>query len=410
MVRSLLSFRNTAAAAPARSNNWPYIFAGYLAISAITALLCLCNAPFVLALTLVAVASGALVVLVGRPPVFGRPGKLDAIRQAPGDFSAGDVSGPGAKLGFRSDVALKGDAPGVSQRDHTKIERGGGAPRANAEENQAAIAQFRASVGVMLGQLAASVSRVAIASDKLKEAVHETKDRAVWSTESTKTSLMSTDGADIGSQALGASIEAIDSHIVSVSTAVRDATQVTEATARTIDGLNGNAAQIGEFVGLIQSIAGQTNLLALNATIEAARAGEAGKGFAIVAQEVKSLANQTAQSTERIAKHVSAIQHATLGAVGAIGLIGTNLGQASDLTRSLAAAIATQASIAERIEERASQAEATADHAAATAKDFDLMVSRTRSAIEEALHAANDARAETKELLKTTDAFLVNFA
>jgi len=221
---------------------------------------------------------------------------------------------------------------------------------------------------------------------------------------------MSTDGADIGSQALGASIEAIDSHIVSVSTAVRDATQVTEATARTIDGLNGNAAQIGEFVGLIQSIAGQTNLLALNATIEAARAGEAGKGFATVAQEVKSLANQTAQSTERIAEHVSAIQHATFGAVGAIGLIGTNLGQASDLTRSLAAAIATQASIAERIEERASQADAKANHTAATAKDFDLMVSRTRSAIEEALHAANDARAETKELLKTTDAFLVNFA
>ena len=52
---------------------------------------------------------------------------------------------------------------------------------------------------------------------------------------------------------------------------------------------------------MIREIAGKTNLLALNATIEAARAGEAGKGFAVVASEVKSLATQTARSTEDIA-------------------------------------------------------------------------------------------------------------
>ncbi|MCG8512478.1 MAG: methyl-accepting chemotaxis protein [Rhodospirillales bacterium] len=66
--------------------------------------------------------------------------------------------------------------------------------------------------------------------------------------------------------------------------------------------------QIGAILEVIEAIAKQTNLLALNATIEAARAGEAGKGFAIVASEVKNLANQTADATEDIREQVTSIR------------------------------------------------------------------------------------------------------
>jgi methyl-accepting chemotaxis protein len=125
--------------------------------------------------------------------------------------------------------------------------------------------------------------------------------------------------------------------------AARAAARASE-TDKQIQGLAEAAQKVGDVVKLITDIAEQTNLLALNATIEAARAGEAGKGFAVVASEVKNLANQTAHATEEIAQQVAAIQGETKTAVVAIQGISGIVGEINQIASAIAAAIEQQSS------------------------------------------------------------------
>lgn len=97
-------------------------------------------------------------------------------------------------------------------------------------------------------------------------------------------------------------------HLGAASATLLELHEVVERTTSSVDRLTGAAAAVQEFVSLTGQLAAQTELLALNAAIEAARAGEAGDGFAIVAGEIRQLAETSAEGARRIAKTVATLQ------------------------------------------------------------------------------------------------------
>lgn len=148
---------------------------------------------------------------------------------------------------------------------------------------------------------------------------------------------------------LAASVDDISRHVAATSEVMREAVAELDRADNRVRGLTDVAGRIDTVVNLIGDIAARTNMLSLNATIEATRAGEAGKGFAVVAGEVKTLAQQTAESTNEIARQVAAIQSATAETVSAIGDVGNAVRRMDEIAAQVSRAVARQAEVTAKI-------------------------------------------------------------
>ena len=150
-------------------------------------------------------------------------------------------------------------------------------------------------------------------------------------------------------QELTQAINEISQSVTRTAAATGEARTKAEATDAVVKRLGEQAQEIGSIVETIRQIAEQTNLLALNATIEAARAGEAGKGFAVVAGEVKELARQTAEATERITETIQRIRQGVEEAVASTDEITRTVIELNEHANVIASAVEEQTAVVAEI-------------------------------------------------------------
>jgi methyl-accepting chemotaxis protein len=202
--------------------------------------------------------------------------------------------------------------------------------------------KFELSVSEVVGGVAAATSQLQATATEMAEAA----DRATHQTGEVSNSIgeasAGVTAAAAASDEFAMSIGEISRQASTSAELARKATNAAANADTTISALTESAAQVGQVVEMISSIAQRTNLLALNASIEAARGGEAGRGFAVVASEVKELATQTGKFTEEVAEQIRSMQDKTTESVNALQAIMKQIRELEETSISIAAAVDQQ--------------------------------------------------------------------
>ncbi len=168
--------------------------------------------------------------------------------------------------------------------------------------------------------------------------------------------------------------------------------------AKKVQEMGSRSDQIGDIVVTIEDIASQTNLLALNAAIEAARAGEAGKGFAVVADEVRKLAERSAASTKEIGGLIKDIQKTVGEAVLAMNEGAEEVENGVITANKAGYALTAILTAAEAVNQQAEQAAAAAEQMSASADELVTAVDSVSAVVEENTAATEEMAAASTEV------------
>jgi methyl-accepting chemotaxis protein len=271
-------------------------------------------------------------------------------------------------------------------------------------------------------------SHVSVTSDGLSHSVSQLSAAVEQQNEATSSMAASVEEMAVSVTHISDSSSAAQSHAQTsrdsaemggqiIDRTVREMVQMAETvqgTSVTMENLSKRTDEIGSIVGVIKEIADQTNLLALNAAIEAARAGEQGRGFAVVADEVRKLAERTALSTKEVADVIAAIQNETRQAVSDMSQIATQVTGNAESAREAGQSIIeiregservvdVSSDIATALKEQSTASELIAKHVEIIAS----MSEENTSAMSETKKASAELKQLSMDMQKMVDRFRV---
>ncbi len=291
--------------------------------------------------------------------------------------------------------------------------------QAEIEHQQADLLEVAREVTSLAEQLASASTQISASTDEMSSSTEEQSAQA--STVATTVEQMSAtvhqaaqsaaQGAE-EAQAAGRLAQEGGTVVKDTISAISRISQDAEDVVRAVKDLSAKSEAIDQVVGVIEDIADQTNLLALNAAIEAARAGEAGRGFAVVADEVRKLAEKTMSATKEVAQTIESIKVSTGSTVQRVEATQTNVsrgvelaGQAGEMLQNIVGNTNQVATVVTQIATAAEEQTAATDE---ISKNVEAIAASTReslAAIMETARAAEELSAMAGRLTETVARF-----
>ncbi|PZQ48234.1 MAG: hypothetical protein DI551_01730 [Micavibrio aeruginosavorus] len=282
--------------------------------------------------------------------------------------------------------------------------------RAIKEQKQvkidAAVKKFQLSMADIVKFVASASTELQASAQSLSSSAEETSKQSGAVAAASQQAAANVQTVASATEELSSSINEISSQVSRSSQVAARAVEDAEKAGQSVSELVDAALKIGEVTQIISAIAEQTNLLALNATIEAARAGEAGKGFAVVASEVKNLANESTKATEEISSQIAHIQSISQTSADAIETICRIIREIDEISGTISAAIQEQTSATQEISRNVSEAYTGTSEVTQNIGSVSDAANSTGSASQQVLSAADELSRQSETLREEFDVFI----